>query len=97
MFPTLITVFCLLSYYQVFCDDQAILTRLAIIELELQECQTNYQVVTETIEYLKIGANETKLDLIQKAEFQEETQEYLTDLKSKVNNLINVTDISSSK
>ena len=57
MFRILMIVYFLQSLpYPVSCDDQALLNRLQevevhsiALEVQLQECKTNYQVVTEII------------------------------------------------
>ena len=62
MFRILI-ILCLLTLY-VFCDEDSILNRLQKVEVQLQECQSNYQVVTDIIEDLKLDINITKMDVV---------------------------------
>ena len=101
MFRILIIV-CLLQFlpYPVSCDDQALLNRLQevevhsiALEVQLQECQTNYQVVAEIIETIKADINVTKTDIVKNTESQEKTKNEVNNLKSKVNDLKDVTEV----
>ena len=71
--------------YPVSCDDQALLNRLqevevhsTALEVQLQECQTNYQVVAEIIEAIKADINLTKTDIAKNSESQEKTRKLMT-------------------
>ena len=98
MFRILIIVY-LLQFlpYPVSCDDQALLNRLQevevhsiALEVQLQECQTNYQAVTEIIEAIKADINLTKTDIVKNSESQEKTKNEVNNLKFKVNDLKDV-------
>jgi hypothetical protein len=101
MFRILIIVYILQFLpYPVSCDDQALLNRLQevevhsiALEVQLQECQTNYQVVSEIIETIKADINETKSDIAKNIKSQEKTIIELNNLKFKVNGLKDVTEI----
>ena len=93
MFRILI-ILCLLTLH-VFCDEDSILNRLQKVEVQLQECQSNYQVVTDIIEDLKLDINITKMDVVKNEVSQEKTKNKLNNLQFKVNDLKDVTDILS--
>ena len=84
--PKIFIIYCVMRF--IHCDDQNILQKIERLELGLQECKANLQVVTENIQAIESTINITNKNLD-----VEENRKEINNLKYKVDALEDFTEI----
>ena len=95
--PKIFVVYCALTLRFIRCDDQNILQKIERLELGLQECKANLQVVTEHIQHVESTVNITTKNTDDKFESLglsvEKNKKEINSVKYKVNALEDFTEI----
>ena len=94
--PKIFVVYCALTLRFIRCDDQNVLQKIEKLQLDLQECKANLQVVTVHIQHIESTVNITIKNTDDKFESLglngEENKKEIDSLKYKVNALENFTE-----
>ena len=92
----LFVVYCALTLKFIYCEDQTILQKIEKLQLDLQECKANLQVVTVHIQHIESTVNITIKNTDDKFESLglngEENKKEINNLKYKVNALEDFTE-----
>ena len=99
--PKIFVVYCALTLRFIRCDDQNILQKIEKLELDLQECKANLQVVGVHIQHIESTINITIKNTEDKLESLglnvEENKKEINSVKYKVNALEDFTEILGVK